>query len=291
MRAQFKWLCYTLILITLIIVNSQRQIYETWMRFKLRNETIVVTFSTTPYRIDNIQPTIKTILAQSIKPQAIYLNVPYIFKRDNLHYTIPHWLSAESRLTILRTQDYGPATKLLGAIKSVDLPPDTIIITLDDDVAYPSNIVLQLAYKAYLNPGKAITICGADIDYDANMQIKQTSKAGINKRTKPDSYVAIAQGFAGVAYRRSFFDQDIFNIESSPPECINSDDVYISFYLAKHNVPRQVLNNKYINYNNIDYKNDIGLSSDALHRLESSTTNKHRICLEYLKNLNPEVIF
>lgn len=261
------------------------------MRYRIRNEYIVVSLSTTPHRINKIEPTIRSLEQQNSLPNAIYLNIPYMFKRDKMLYVIPSWLKSNKLITVLRTNDYGPATKLLGTLEKANLPQNAIIITVDDDAIYPANLILQLAYKAVLNPKQAIGIIGADIEYDKHGLIASNSELGFKKIKSADAFVNILQGYAGVAYRRSFFKSDIFDITTAPQECINSDDLYISYNLAKQNIPRQVLQNKYINSCAIRWETTIATDQHSLHKLIPKPVNKHIICLSYLRNLYPNVNF
>lgn len=287
-----KWLCYLLLLSVGIILNFHQNIIEQYMAFKLRKEKIVVSFSTTPHRINEIEATVKTILQQNIKVDAIYITVPYVFLRDNTPYVIPEWLQKNTKIKILRSeQDYGPATKLLGVLKQVQLDPNTIIITVDDDINYPRNTFLQLAYKAQQNPNAAIGLSGVKPNYDQYGVLIANNIGGFTTLKSDNSKPTILQGFGGIAYRRSFFGADIFEIVNYPRECINSDDVYFSFYLAKNNIDRILLNNRFIDKLKIDYDNEVGLRNDALHKLIPTPSDKHRVCIAYLKGLNPNVNF
>ena len=53
---------------------------------------IVISFTTTPQRINKIKPVLDSLKDQSIKASNIYVNIPYIFERDNSTYAIPTWL-------------------------------------------------------------------------------------------------------------------------------------------------------------------------------------------------------
>ena len=109
----FRPSTYVVALIIAVVLDSvyYRQFFiEHWMNYRLRDEQIVITLSTTPHRINQIKPTIDTLAKQKFAASKIYLSVPYIFKRDNLEYVVPKWLSEDKRVTILRTEDYGPAT-------------------------------------------------------------------------------------------------------------------------------------------------------------------------------------
>lgn len=283
MKIRRRWFIYIPAIIFGIMLNFKEFFTEPFMYAGLLNEHIVMAFTTTPHRINDIEPTIKSLLVQNAPLKAIYVSIPYKFERDNLEYEIPKWLSDNKKITILRSKDYGPATKLLGVLEQVKLPPNAIIITVDDDIYYPRNLALQLAYKAKRNPNYAIAISGANLD-------PEDSWRGLRNNTTPDAFVSVVQGFSGIAYRRSFFDADIFNIVHAPRECINSDDLYISFDLAKHNIKRQVLLNDFIKYNKIIWDNPVGLKDDALHN-QQHQKHRHEACVAYMKAKDPKVIF
>ena len=287
---RLRWTVYICLLVFGIGLNI-KQIYGGPIRYiTLMNQNIVVSMTTTPHRIDRIQKTLDTVLSQTAPIKKIYLSIPYRFKRDNLEYKIPKWLQDNKKITILRTKDYGPATKLLGLLEQVDLPPDTIIVTLDDDIMYPKGLVLQLAHRARQYPHYAITILGANPEYDDQGNVSIKSVRGLINDHNDKSFVAVAQGFAGIAYRRSFFDSTIFDIVNAPQECINSDDLYLSFYLAKHNIPRQTLNDSLASYKQV-LPDQVGLEADALHAQAIKETQRHRTCIAYMKQKDPEVIF
>lgn len=288
---RYKWYIYSIMLVVGLLLNFHQHLVEAYIRFRLRNEAIVISLSTTPHRIDKIHDTLQTILVQNIKIHSIYLALPYIFKRDNLSYTIPDWLANHKHIKIIRSKDYGPATKLLGVLEQIKLPKDAILITMDDDITYPKNAALHLAFAAKRNPEMAHGISGADFIYDDNGILKDDAYGGIREVPKHSKYATILRGFAGVAYRPNFFHDDIFNIENAMEDCKRSDDLYISFYLAKHNIKRKVIRNIYIDKELIDYDNEVGLQADALHKLSPLPSFKHRSCLAFMKGADPNVIF
>ncbi len=289
--SHIKWFIYCVLLTIGLTINLKKFATETYMRFALRKQPIVISFTTTPHRINNMQATIETILKQNIRVDAVYLLIPYIFKRENLPYVIPTWLLNDKRITILRTDDYGPATKLLGVLANVELDPETIIITFDDDIKYPKNAALQLAYQAMRNPNAAFGISGAHPAYMADGYLDEYYFEGLKGEPTPNGNATILQGFGGIAYRKKFFANNIFEIAHAPNYCINSDDLYLSFHLAKSNIGRKIVKNKYIHKDHIRYDNDIGHQDDALHKLSTNTLDRHYQCITYMKKLNPEVVF
>lgn len=269
-----------IILTTLVLKQS---IVEGYMIWRLKKTNIVVSLTTTPYRINKMSAVIDSLTGQNAPIKAIYLSVPYEFKRDNLSYDIPNWLVNNQRVTILRTRDYGPSTKLLGLLSTTKLDPDTIIVTVDDDIIYPKNAILHLAYQAFQHPGDAVGLSGADLYNSIELVAKHDAGLGLKRRSNYTGLVTILQGYAGIAYHASFFHDDIYEIETFPASCINSDDLTFAFYLQSHNIPRRSIANKYIDTSKINSETTLATSADALQKLTPLPPDKHAACLNYLE--------
>lgn len=287
----YRWTIYLCLLLIGLVFNFQQFFVEKFMQIYLGNTKFVVSLSTTPYRINEIGDTLESIFQQDLRPDKIYLAVPYLFKRDNIEYIIPDWLAKDERITIIRTQDYGPATKLLGVLEQAELDPQTIIITIDDDIIYPKNGLLHLVYAAATNPNHAVGYAGVNLQYNEQGLVSDQVTNGIIPIYTSDQPVTVLEGFGSVAYRRKFFDHQIFDIVNAPRECINSDDLYLSFHLAKKNIPRMVLRNKFINKFQLDIESAIGHDQNALHNLIPSPAQKHRACVNFMRQQDPLVVF
>jgi hypothetical protein len=290
MATCLRYLTYTLILSLAIIYRPPQFMVDAYKRYKLRNEHIVVSLTTTPYRIGKMAKYLQAIIEQNVKIDNIYLCVPHKFKRNNLEYNIPDFISQNKKITILRTEDYGPGTKLLGVLETVKLPPKTIIITLDDDTPYPKNLILELAYKAYQNPDKAVGLSGGDPAYDQDGFLDEKYPLGLHKRNMKENSMSVLLGYAGIAYRVEFLDEKVFDIVNSDPGCIYGDDFYMSFYLAQKNIERINVKNRFISAFSINWLNELSTSEDALNQLES-TGKKYKNCLAFMQSKYPEVNF
>ncbi|TPX51514.1 hypothetical protein SeMB42_g01894 [Synchytrium endobioticum] len=123
---------------------------------------VVLSLTSFPNRLETIGDTIKSLMEQSRPADAVYLTVPNEVKRlDGIPHTIPPIVEELKQkygksLVVQRTEDYGPATKLLGALLA-ERDPDTIVITVDDDVSYHPDTVLGLVEIMHKFPGFAPT--------------------------------------------------------------------------------------------------------------------------------------
>ena len=100
-----------------------------------------VSLTSLPSRIDNIEETIKSINNQSLKPEKVFLNLPYKFRRFPEYKFSENQLSKLNKydLEVTRCEDYGPATKLMGSIAKIKKNFDCVIL-IDDDHIYHNKI-------------------------------------------------------------------------------------------------------------------------------------------------------
>lgn len=223
---------YAILLMFLLYIGPITT-YRVKHALKQRPQNIVVSLTTTPYRIDTIRPILESISRQTVQPNKIYVNVPWRFKRDNSEYKIPEWLKTYPGVVINRTKDYGPATKLVATLEK-ERDPETIIITIDDDTLYPKQIVRDLVQQ-YLfdNNAKHAVITGLGF----NFLFFLDKDLYYTKILCPGCQSLILVGVSGVAYKRKFFANDIFTLtDNLPISCFLSDDLMLSSYLAKNNI-------------------------------------------------------
>ena len=103
---------------------------------------------------DFFQNVITSLKNQTV-PIEIYINIPYIFNKTNKPYVIPNWLYHIPFINIIRCQDNGPATKLLGSYDSFQ--EDDIICIVDDDIIYKNTMIENLLNVYKTNPKALIT--------------------------------------------------------------------------------------------------------------------------------------
>ena len=84
----------------------------------LDNRRVIVSLSTVPDRINNLRPTIRSLLKQTRPPDEIVLAIPEFSLRERRPYVVPKYITRLPRVRVLRcTEDWGPATKFIGAIQ------------------------------------------------------------------------------------------------------------------------------------------------------------------------------
>src|SRR5215471_19394880 len=104
------------------------------------NRRVIASLSTVPDRINNLRPTIQSLLSQTRPPDEIVVAIPEFSIREQRPYVVPTYLSELPRVRVSRCrEDWGPSTKFIGAIQD-ELAAgraDTLIMVVDDDRLYP----------------------------------------------------------------------------------------------------------------------------------------------------------
>jgi hypothetical protein len=191
---------------------------------------IVVSLSTLPSRIDNIDAVIRSINDNTMRPDAIYVNVPTYSKREQRDYHIPPKLHAIDNVIVNRIDtDYGPVTKLYPTLEN-EIDPETIIICIDDDHQYDSDLINNLVERSNTYPDSAICLSGWN--YVNLGAFALPLRFHVNNVVQK---VKVLQCYNGVLYRRKFFD-DSFDGYIRLKECFTVDDILISKYLNDNDV-------------------------------------------------------
>jgi hypothetical protein len=230
---------------------------------------VVGSLTTIPSRISQIEKTLLTLTNQSYKLDAVYLSVPYSCQREDTTYLIPDVLT--EYCNIIRCQDYGPITKVMGALLS-EQDPDTVIITFDDDKLYPEGMVEKLVSKHRAKPDCAIGSAGfkvgtfpfyMSIAYNEHEYNGKWYTFDINSSGES---VDILLGSPGVLYIRKFFPviDDIGKLLRYPIKdnvLYRNDDVVISGLLSQQSIQRLIYKMPHVD--------DSGNNSNALSKNKS----------------------
>ena len=98
-------------------------------------DKIIISLTTIPSRINNIEPVLKSLLNQYLEPSYIYLNIPKNYNRFKDPIVIPDFIQKYDKVKINYIEnDYGPASKFIGTLESNSIDPDDIIVITDDDI-------------------------------------------------------------------------------------------------------------------------------------------------------------
>jgi len=213
---------------------------------------VVGTLTTLPTRYDKLIRTLDTLRKQDRPVDKLYLTVPAKTARSNLEY--PEFPKEVTDLcTIVNIgKDFGPVTKIIGALLR-ESDPDTIIITFDDDIIYSNSVVSSLLEAHQRWPHKAIgssggLIKGRAMFYSANHNCTNSWDHTTSFKIPKNGFrkVDVICGFSGALYKREFFPDKNNLIKgfleyTSNKDVMCNDDLLISAYLEKQMITRIVV--------------------------------------------------
>jgi glycosyl transferase family 2 len=205
------------------------------------NRRVIVSLSTVPDRINNLSPTIRSLLNQTRPPDEIVLAIPEFSIREQRPYVVPKYISRLPRVRVLHcAEDWGPATKFIGAIQD-ELAAgrqNTLIMVADDDRLYPRDAIETYLYYNEQLPDAALCFRGAampsTLDWDDAKMIRASE-------LREPRQVAVITGCGSYLIQPRFFDESLWTYSVAPQVAFDIDDIWISGWLSRRGVKRYVV--------------------------------------------------
>ena len=171
---------------------------------------IYISISTIPQRLKHLIESVNSLLNQTRKPDKIFVNIPYKYKRfketieDN---QIPKFDS--SIVEVTRCEDCGPGTKLLGSLNKFE--KNSLVILADDDHFYEDYMIEKLFYFYSKAPNNAYSFFVYPIE---NFPVGQGA----------DGFAINTNHLKGI---KTFYEKVVKDYK----ELFLNDDVWISYFL------------------------------------------------------------
>src|SRR5215469_3373544 len=202
---------------------------------------VIVSLSTVPDRINNLMPTIRSLLKQTNPPDEIVVAIPNFSIREKRSYVVPEYLLRLPRVRILRcTKDWGPATKFIAAIQD-ELAAgreNTLIMVVDDDRLYPRDALETYLYYSDQLPNAALCFRGAAMPSTLDWDDAKMIHAKDLREPRP---VSVITGCGSYLVRPRFFDRSLWDYSVAPSVAFYIDDIWISAWLSRRGVKRYVV--------------------------------------------------
>ncbi|MEI0612257.1 hypothetical protein [Brachyspira pilosicoli] len=240
-----------------------------------RKERLIVSLTTFPQRIYDIDVVLFSLLNQTVKPDKIIL---WLAKEEfpNLEDSVPpHILNMRKfGIEIEFCKDIKSYKKLIYTLEKY---PNDVIVTADDDIYYQYNWLEKL-YNAYLeNPNYIHCHRAHKIIFDKNNNILPYTEWSqcINSENTESSYLNFFTGSGGILYKYNFLYKDVFNEELFMKLSPKADDIWFWAMAVlngtKINIVKENLNNiielgynyynRLYNINVLENYNDIQLNN------------------------------
>ena len=246
-----------------LLISPVRDISKyTKIKNFLKKHEVHISLTTSPLRLPKILAVLATLDTTYVKNINVVLPDKYGKNKESYNQADIDKIAKFPKVKIVRTKkDYGPITKMLPIIRQVN-DPKSIIISVDDDVGYPLGMINEFIYQKVEKYPNAV-IESPDEGQNFRNDIGNFNKLFPRKKAnKP--YADLVEGWLGVAYSKKLVnDKEMEIIADLSKECLLSDDLVISYILAKHNVPVVKVDNKHLG-SQLSYQ--YGTGDDALHK-------------------------
>ena len=222
-----------------------------------------ISLSSIPSRFGSVKEVIKSLNKQSIRPNKIFLNIPYNYKRfpeiKKIDLNIFKDIK-DNNFEISRCEDCGPGTKLLGSISL--LKNFDYVILVDDDHSYHPRMCEILNKYFRFNKDQAYSFFTVKI-YDLIMG------------QGADGFLINSSHLDGIL---DFYNKYVKNYKY----CFLNDDFWISIFLKKfknkqvyslEDVVMKEISEKYI-YKKINY-------DEPLHKIYNSIFTRRNYAKYY----------
>jgi hypothetical protein len=231
-------------------------------------EKFCISLSSIPSRLQSVKEVVNSLNQQTIKPKKIFLNIPFSYKRfpeiKNINLDILKNIK-DDNFQVIRCEDYGPGTKILGSI-SLFKNFDYVILVDDDHTYHPRMCEIFNKYFRF-NKEQAYSFFTVKI-YDLVMG------------QGADGFLINSNHLEGIL---DFYNKYVKNYKY----CFLNDDFWISFFLKKfknkqvcslEDVVMNEINEKYI-YKKNNYE-------EPLHKIYNSIfTRRNYAKYDYLRIL------
>lgn len=235
-------------LYALLIRNLLPKWYKLLPKLSLTNKAanniqVIVSLTSYPGRINIVWQSIESLFHQTYKPYKIilWLGSDKYSSVDELPLTLKKLI--KRGLIVKFRDDIKPHTKYYYAMSEF---PDYHILTVDDDIIYPNDMIDNLVKLHRLYPNS--TICNG-------ARLIQTEKDGFTKYNEWKNWYAtkieskprfdlLPLGVMGVLYPPGVLNKLVFDVDSIRRLCLNADDLWLKAMAIKQKTT-SVLTNSY----------------------------------------------
>ena len=194
---------------------------------KKNNERIIISLTSYPARFSSLKITLKSLFFQTMKPDEIVL---YLSKDQCEGHDLSElkYLEKYGLTIVLCENDYKSHKKYYYSFSKYK---NDVVITVDDDVIYPMNLVKRL-YRTSLKYLKSVV--ASKVVYMGKKYDKR--EMDYTKQLSPDFHL-LPIGVGGVLYRPQQLVEDVCDIKNAMQYAQYDDDIWLKVVEIKSRVP------------------------------------------------------
>jgi len=191
---------------------------------KYTNKIVIVSFTTFPARMKTLPVVIESLLRQTVKPDRIILWLADTQYPDKEKVTALLKPFISQGLEVKYCDDLRSHKKYYYSMKN---NPEAIVVTVDDDIIYPEDMLEKLlkAHKIYPNCIVANRVHRMKFNNNGPLPYSKWDTK-ICKSAKPDLALC-PTGCGGVLYPPHSLDQRVFDKKVFKNICIYADDLWL----------------------------------------------------------------
>ena len=206
-----------------------------------RTSELIVSLTTIPSRIDNIWITLESVFRQSYKPDRIIL---WLSNEEFDDISLPNNLLELKKkgLEISYCENIRSHNKYFHTIVN---NPNATIVTVDDDIIYPENMIANLIQIHNEFPKAVCSNMTHLVTYKNGNLIPYTKWKPTYKKILKPTHKLIQLGVCGVLYPPNVLPKDCFNKTLIRQLSYGSDDVWLNTMCLLNDTP--IVTNKTFN--------------------------------------------
>lgn len=216
----YRKVCY---LLRRIYVLAAKQRYA--LNDREREERIIVSLASYPARFEQIHIALKSIMLQSMKPDRIIVWLGEDVERIRLTHKM------------IELEQYGVEYRYVRDLRAhkkyfyvMQEFPEDLIITIDDDVIYPKDVIETLVNTHRRYPGCVCASRVHKIMKKADGTIAPYQDwIGEYCGCDTPSHELIAIGVGGILYPPHCLYEKVFDADLILKLCLNADDIWLKF--------------------------------------------------------------
>lgn len=197
------------------------------LNIRERDKKIIVSMTSYGQRLNTVHVTIDSILRQTVKPDKIVLCISEADHAD-LPATLKKY-EKKNLIEILVCEDLkSPHMKYFFTMQKY---PDDIVITVDDDVIYRTDLIEKLysSYQLYPDCVSALRVHRIRLNEEGEIRPYKKWKLRSSEYVLVPRHDYFATGVGGVLYPPHLLHEDMFRLDIIRETCLKADDVWLKF--------------------------------------------------------------
>lgn len=236
------------------------------------NTELVISLTTYSKRIHDVYLVIESLGEQTIKANKIVL---WLDEAEFSMDMLPEILKKQAHrgLDVRFCSNIRSYKKLIPSLKAF---PDADIITIDDDILYPHDLVELLLKEKQRFPQHVVGTRAHTMTSDNGVvqPYKQWGYEASFEKNGPSTFLTTG---AGTLFPAGILHEDFCDEESFMKLCPSADDIWINLMCVKHGIPRAKIHDDRafsLRFMQLGEHQDIALNNDNVHQNQNDVQAK-----------------